>query len=69
MVEEKVSEPPTGTAKSCVLVAMYLRWSYTLKSKPVWKTGALMVKLPPETSRVSPSDISPRPYGFAHLAP
>ena len=34
MSDENVSEPCSGTGKAALLVAMYFRWSKTLKSAP-----------------------------------
>ena len=62
MRAEKVSEPTSGTSNSCVLTAMYFRWSKTLKSAPTEKGTARtlispfrsMARVPPAASSRGP---------------
>src|SRR4051794_24776198 len=69
--DENVTDPPAGgTGNEALLVAMYLRWSYTLKSAEVRNGASWIEKAPPANERVSPgaTAMSPSPYGLLHLA-
>ena len=62
MSEENVNEPLVGTAKVELLIAMYLRWSKTLKSNDVRNGASAIANVPSLKSRVSgPAPMSPRP--------